>query len=219
MATAARRILVTSNLALPPPSIAGLATGHITGSVIFNPCSTPHRTQSLRCGSSPWAAAAAVETAPETMKEVIAALQALRGIAKLSAVTIVAEVGQLSRFTTARQFMAYSGTIPSEYSSGASVRRGGITKTGNCHLRRVVIEAGWSQRFRPILSRSRKIRMQGLDPEVWDIADKAMHRLHSRYAHLESREKPKQKIITAVAREMLGFIWAIAVSVEKKHAA
>lgn len=161
----------------------------------------------------------AVELAPASMKEVVEALQALRGIAKVSAVTIVAEVGQLSRFATARQFMGYSGTIPSEHSSGESVRRGGITKTGNAHLRRVVVEAAWSQRHGPILSAVRKFRMKGLPAEVQEIANKAMHRLHARYVRLEAREKPKQKVVTAVARELLGFIWAIGVSVEKRTAA
>lgn len=161
----------------------------------------------------------AVELAPASMKEVVEALQALRGIAKVSAVTIVAEVGQLSRFATARQFMGYSGTIPSEHSSGESLRRGGITKTGNAHLRRVVVEAAWSQRHGPILSAVRRLRMKGLSAEVQEIAHKAMHRLHARYIRLEAREKPKQKVVTAVARELLGFIWAIGVWVEKRHAA
>ena len=153
------------------------------------------------------------------MRQVIDALQGLRGIAKVSAVTIVAEVGQLSRFPTARQFMGYSGTIPSEHSSGESVRRGSITKTGNSHLRRIVVEAAWSQRHRPILSGNRRLRLVNLSADVQEIADKAMHRLHSRYVSLESREKPTQKIITAVARELLGFIWAIGTAVEKRTAA
>lgn len=174
---------------------------------------------SLRIGRLDQLIDQAVELAPASMREVVEALQALRGIAKVSAVTIVAEVGQLSRFQTARQFMGYSGTIPSEHSSGESVRRGGITKTGNAHVRRVVVEAAWSQRHSPMLSQKRKLRMQGLDPEVWDIATKAMYRLHARYLRLVAREKPKQKVVTAVARELLGFIWAIGVSVEKKHAA
>lgn len=161
----------------------------------------------------------AVETAPATMKTVIEALQGLRGIAKVSAVTIVAEVGQLSRFPTARQFMGYSGTIPSEHSSGESVRRGGITKTGNSHLRRIVVEAAWSQRHKPILSGARKLRMVNLNPEVQEIASKAMHRLYNRYTRLTAREKCKQKVVTAVARELLGFIWAIGIEVEKRNAA
>lgn len=161
----------------------------------------------------------AVELAPASMKEVVRALQALRGIAKVSAVTIVAELGQLSRFATARQFMGYSGTIPSEHSSGETLRRGGITKTGNAHLRRIAVEAAWSQRHKPVLSRERKIRMQALAPDVWDIANKAMRRLHERYVRLDDRQKSKQKIITSVARELLGFIWAVGVNVEKNNAA
>lgn len=161
----------------------------------------------------------AVESAPTAMREVVEALQALRGIAKVSAVTIVAEVGQLSRFPTARQLMGYSGAVASEYSSGEKTRRGGITKTGNAHLRRIVVEAAWSQRFKPILSRALKIRQEGLDPEVQEIAAKARHRLHNRYTQLLARGKCKQQVVTAVAREMMGFIWAIGVAVERKNAA
>jgi transposase len=161
----------------------------------------------------------AVEAAPEAMKAVVEALQALRGIGRVSAVTIVAEVGQLSRFSTARQFMGYSGTIPSEHSSGESVRRGSITKTGNSHLRRIVVEAAWSQRHLPILSGARKLRMVNLSPQIQEIAAKAMHRLYNRYTRLTAREKCKQKVVTAVARELLGFIWAIGVEVETRTAA
>jgi transposase len=161
----------------------------------------------------------AVKSAPETMREVIAALQALRGIAAISAVTIAAEVGELSRFATARQLMGYSGAVASEYSSGERTRRGHITKTGNAHLRRIVVEAAWTQRFRPVLSKHLKARQEGLPPEVIEIASKAMHRLHSRYAKLMAKGKNKQQVVTAVARELLGFIWAIGVAVERKSAA
>ena len=161
----------------------------------------------------------AVKSAPETMREVIAALQALRGIAAISAVTIAAEVGELSRFATARQLMGYSGAVASEHSSGERTRRGQITKTGNAHLRRIVVEAAWTQRFRPVLSKHLKVRQEGLPPEVIEIASKAMHRLHSRYATLMGKGKNKQQVVTAVARELLGFIWAIGVAVERKSAA
>ena len=161
----------------------------------------------------------AIQAAPVVMKEVIAALQALRGIAKVSAVTIVAEVGQLSRFATARQLMGYSGAVASEYSSGERTRRGAITKTGNAHLRRIVVEAAWTQRFKPILSKALKARQKGLDPEILEIASKSMHRLHQRYVRLLAKGKNKQQVVTAVAREMLGFIWAIGVAVERKPAA
>jgi transposase len=161
----------------------------------------------------------AIEAAPEELKEVARALQALRGIAKVSAVTIVAELGKISRFGTARQLMAYSGTVPSEHSSGSSTKRGGITKTGNAHLRRIIIEAAWCQRNKPTLRTNVKKRREGLDPEVQEIAAKAMHRLHCRYARLAARGKKHQQVVAAVAREMLGFIWAIGVVVERKQVA
>lgn len=161
----------------------------------------------------------AIEKAPEAMKEVVAALQALRGIAKLSAVTIVSEVGQLSRFPTARQAMAYSGLVASEHSSGERTRRGGITKTGNGHLRRVLVEAAWSARFQPTLTRTLRLRQEGLDADVLEIARTARHRLHSRYVRLLGRGKTKQQVITAVARELIGFAWAIGKTVEARHAA
>jgi transposase len=103
---------------------------------------------------------AAVETVPEKMRAVVEGLQALRGIARLSALTIVSEVGQLSRFARARQLMAYSGLVPSEHSSGQKLRRGGITKTGNAHLRRVLLEAAWTYRHRPALSAALKARQK-----------------------------------------------------------
>lgn len=162
---------------------------------------------------------AAVEAAPAAMKEVVEALQALRGIAKVSAVTIVAEVGRLSRFETPRQLMGYSGAVSSEYSSGGRTSRGSITKTGNAHLRRIVVEAAWSQRYQPILSRALKLRQENLDPEIQEIATKARHRLHARYTRLLAKGKSPQQTVTAVGREMLGFIWAIGVAVERKYAA
>jgi len=159
----------------------------------------------------------AVKTAPERMRAVIEALQALRGIAQVSAVTIVAEVGELSRFTTARQLMGYSGAVASEDSTGERVRRGGITKTGNAHLRRVVIEAAWAYRYRPAVSAALRKRQATVGSEVKEIAWKAQHRLHARYRHLTARGKSKQETVTAVGRELLGFIWAIGVNVEAKH--
>jgi len=157
----------------------------------------------------------AVRQAPEGMVEVIEALQALRGVAKITAVSIVAEVGTLSRFRSPRQLMGYSGAVSSEYSSGEKTRRGGITKTGNAHLRRVIVEAAWAQRHKPLLSRTVRKRQEGLSAEVQEIATKARHRLHARYMRLLGRGKAKPQVVTAVAREMLGFIWAIGVTVEK----
>ena len=157
---------------------------------------------------------AAVKTAPEQMRAVIDALQAMRGIALVSAVTIVAEVGALSRFATPRQLMGYSGAVASEDSSGTRIRRGAITKTGNAHLRRVVIEAAWAYRYRPAVGAALRKRQAPVSPEVTAIAWKAQHRLHARYRHLLAKGKCKQEVVTAVGRELLGFIWAIGVKVE-----
>ena len=156
----------------------------------------------------------AVETAPERMRAVIEALQALRGIAKVSAATIVAEVGELSRFARPRQLMGYSGAVSSEHSSGQRTRRGAITKAGNSHLRRIVGEAAWGYRHRPSIGGALRKRQEGLSEEVKAIAWKAQHRLHSRYRRLAAKGKVRQQVITAVARELLGFIWAIGVAVE-----
>jgi transposase len=156
----------------------------------------------------------AVQTVPEAMRAVIDALQALRGIARVSAVTIVAEVGELSRFAKPSQLMGYSGAVASEDSSGTRIRRGAITKTGNAHLRRVVIEAAWAYRYRPAVGAALRKRQATVAPEVKDIAWKAQHRLHTRYRHLLTKGKCKQQVVTAVGRELLGFIWAIGVHVE-----
>jgi transposase len=156
----------------------------------------------------------AVKTAPEPMRAVIEALQALRGIAGVSAVTIAVEVGQLSRFTKPRQLMGYSGAVSREDSSGQRIRRGAITKTGNAHLRRVVIEAAWAYRHRPAVGAALRKRQASLNREVTAIAWKAQHRLHARYRHLTAQGKCKQQTVTAIGRELLGFIWAIGVHVE-----
>lgn len=156
----------------------------------------------------------AVEEAPEAMREVIAGLQALRGIAKISAVTIVSEVGRLSRFARPRQLMGYSGAVSSEHSTGQRVRRGGITKTGNAHLRRIVGEAAWSYQRRPYVGPALRRRQEGLPAEVVEIAWKAQHRLHRKYNRLVGRGKQKQQAVTAVGRELLGFIWSIGTALE-----
>jgi transposase len=158
----------------------------------------------------------AVQTAPARMRAVIDALQALRGIALVSAVTIVAEVGALSRFARAAQVMGYSGLGAREDSSGGRTRRGGITKTGNAHLRRIVIEAAWSYRHRPSVVGALRKRQAALSEDVKAIAWKAQHRLHGRYRKLLGRGKCQQQVVTAVGRELVGFIWAIGVAVEQR---
>jgi transposase len=162
------------------------------------------------------AIAAAVQTAPSRLRAVIEGLQTLRGIALVTAVTIASEVGELSRFATPRQLMGYSGAVASEDSSGPRTRRGGITKAGNAHLRRVVIEAAWAYRHRPAVGAALRQRQALVSPDVKAIAWKAQHRLHARYRALTARGKCHQHVVTAIGRELLGFIWAIGVRVESE---
>jgi transposase len=156
----------------------------------------------------------AVKLAAPEVQEVVKGLQALRGIAEISAVTLVAELGQISRFDTARQLMGYSGAVPSEDSSGERKKRGGITKTGNAHLRRIVVEAAWSYRHRPAIGPGLRKRQEGVPEPIKEIAWKAQVRLSKRFARLTAAGKDQRKIVTAVGRELLGFIWAIGVKVE-----
>src|SRR6266498_1720155 len=139
----------------------------------------------------------AVAAAPPEIQAVIAALQALRGIQQVAAATIVSEVGPLTRFAHPRQLMAYSGTVPSEYSTGDHIRRGGITKTGNAHRRR------------PSCTGALRQRQLGLPEPIRAIAWQAQLRLCHRYRWLMTRGKLKPQVVTAIARELPGFIWAI----------
>lgn len=157
----------------------------------------------------------AVEAMPQNQRAVIAGLQCLRGVAKITAVTVVSELGQLSRFEHARQLMGYAGIVSREHSSGQRISRGSISKAGNAHLRRIVTEAAWSYRHRPALGKGLKARQGGCGETVKAIAWRAQHRLHERYRALTGRGKNKQKVITAVARELLGFIWAIGCEIER----
>jgi transposase len=159
---------------------------------------------------------AAVNLAPLRMRAVIEALQALRGVALVTAVTIAAELGELSRFAKPRQLMGYSGAVASEHSSGERTRRGGITKAGNAHLRRVIVEAAWAYRHRPAVGATLRKRQATVSAEVKEIAWKAQHRLHGRYRALTARGKCRQQVVTAIGRELLGFIWAIGVHVESQ---
>jgi transposase len=140
---------------------------------------------------------------------VIAALMALRGIALLSATLIVAEIGDMKRFATAPQLMAYLGLVPSEHSSGERQCRGAITKTGNSHVRRVLVEAAWTYRFPARKTRILRSRADRCDAAVQIIAWDAQKRLCHRYQHLLAGGKLKVEACTAVARELAGFIWAI----------
>jgi transposase len=110
--------------------------------------------------------------------------------------------------------MGYSGAVPSEDSSGKRTQRGSITKTGNAHLRRIAVEAAWSYRLRPGVGPALRKRQEGVSEEIKEIAWKAQHRLHTRYMRMAAAGKDQRKIITAVGRELLGFVWAIGIKAE-----
>ena len=148
---------------------------------------------------------------------VVEALMALRGIKLITAMTIMAELGDITRFDSPRQLMSFLGLVPSEASSGLTRRRGGITKTDNGHVRRVLIESGWSYRFPARKTAHLQRRAEKCSSEVQAIAWKAQKRLCGRYTHLLGRGKLKVQVCTAVARELVGFIWAIACEVMGKH--
>jgi transposase len=145
-----------------------------------------------------------------TLAPVVTALQTMRGMALVNAATLIAELGDLSRFTNPRQLMAYLGLVPSEHSSGASVKRGGITKAGNGAARRLLIEAAWSYRFPARLSRELLLRQENQPRSIRDIAWKGQVRLCARYRRLTRAAKPANVVTTAIARELSGFVWAIA---------
>lgn len=161
----------------------------------------------------------ALETAPISFRALVAGLQTLRGVAKIAAVTLVSEVGNFSRFKTAPQLMAYTGLVPSEHSSGGSTRRGSITKTGNARLRHVLGEAAWMYRFRPAVRDALRRRQEGQSEEIKAVAWKAQHRLHMRYRKLSGAGKHHNRVVTAVGRELVGFIWDIACRIEQQLAA
>jgi transposase len=140
----------------------------------------------------------------------VAALQALRGVSFITAIGVVAELGDLTRFGHPRELMAFLGLVPSEYSSGPSVRRGGITKAGNPHVRRLLAEAAWAYQGTPRIGRQQLYRQEALPKVVCDIAWNAQLRLTGRFRRLVARGKSKPKVATAIARELSGFIWAIA---------
>jgi len=145
-----------------------------------------------------------------TLAPVVAALQTMRGMALVNAATLIAELGDLSRFANPRQLMAYLGLVPSEHSSGASVKRGGLTKAGNSAARRLLIEASWTYRFPARVSRELLLRQEEQPRPIREIAWKAQLRLCARYRKLACSGKPANVVTAAIARELAGFIWAIA---------
>jgi transposase len=145
-----------------------------------------------------------------SLEPVVRAYMALRGINFITAMTLAAELGDLTRFDSPRQLMAFVGLVPSESSSGDTQRRGCITKTGNGHVRRVLVESAWCYRYQARKSAHLQRRAERTTPQVQAIAWKAQRRLCGRYRRLIARSKPKGKVCAAIARELIGFIWAIA---------
>lgn len=152
----------------------------------------------------------AIEDAPAPLRELVMALQSLRGIAKISAVTIVSEVGSFERFESASKFMAYLGLVPTEHSSGGSRRQGHITKTGNAHVRRVLGEAAFCGRHHPRRGPELKKRQETQSQAIRDISWEAQKRLHKKSQAMSTRGKSHQVTTIAMARELAGFVWSVA---------
>ena len=144
-----------------------------------------------------------------SMAPVVRSLVALRGVDKLTAMTLLAELGDVSRFDSPRQLMAYLGLVPSEHSSGSRRRQGGITRTGNGHVRRVLVESAWCYRFPARQTEHLKRKAAAASEEAKTIAWKAQRRLCGRYRHLLKAGKNSKQVNVAVARELSGFIWDI----------
>lgn len=154
-----------------------------------------------------------------SLRPVVEGLMALRGVSLITAMTVLAELGDITRFDSPRQLMAYLGLVPSEHSSGSSRRQGAITKTGNGHVRRVLVEAAWNYRFPARKTRAIERRAEQTSAEIQAIAWAGQKRLCGRYRHLIEAGKVKKQVTTAVARELAGFIWAIACeAMGKTHA-
>lgn len=136
-------------------------------------------------------------------------LRCLKGVDTLSAITLLVEAQDFRRFTKAREFMSFTGVVGWEESSGDRIRRGGITKVGNAHIRRILVEAAWSYRHKNVLSRVLAERRKGCPDEVVAIAKKAQDRLHRKFWRMTSKSKLPQVTVVAVARELAGFVWSI----------
>jgi transposase len=143
-------------------------------------------------------------------RELVARLRCLRGVDTLTALALVVEIGVFGRFRTAEEFMAFVGLVPSEHSSGEQRRQGSITKVGNSHVRRLLVEAAWHARRRPKVGYQLARRQRGQHPLVVERAWRCQQRLYQRWQRMAGRGKPQQKIVVACARELAGFVWAIA---------
>jgi len=160
-----------------------------------------------------------LQTAVKTWRwgPVVEAIQALRGVQFTVALTLIAELGDLTRFDNPRQLMSYLGLTPSEYSSGPMRRLGGITKAGNTHARRALIEGAWAYRYPAKVSRHLQLRLEKVPKAIQHISWKAQVRLCKRYRQLTARGKHANKVVVAIAREMAAFVWAIARVVQEAH--
>jgi transposase len=145
-----------------------------------------------------------------SLAPVVNALQALRGVSLIVAVTFVAEIGDLRRFENPRRLMAYLGLVPSERSTGDAVRRGGITKAGNGRVRHLLVESAWTYRHPPRVGAKKLAQLERVPPKVREIAWKAQSRLTARYRALAARGKKLTVVCTAIARELAGFMWSVA---------
>lgn len=144
----------------------------------------------------------------EPLAEPVARLRTLRGVDTLTAATIASEICDFRAFSNAPAFMAFTGLVPSEHSSGAKTQRGSITKAGNQHLRRVLVEAAWSYRYRPAVGYELRRRQQTQPQTVIAHSWAAQHRLHAKFAKVAARHE-KNVAVVAVARELAGFVWAL----------
>jgi len=140
----------------------------------------------------------------------VEALMSMRGVQMIVAVTMVSELGDISRFENPKQLMSFLGLTPSEHSSGPRTKRGGITKTGNGHVRRILIEAAWCYRYPAKVSREMQLRQAKVPLAIREIAWRAQLRLTQRYQHMQRKGKPHNVTVVALARELAGFMWAIA---------
>jgi transposase len=146
----------------------------------------------------------------EPWRMLVARLRCLRGLDTLTALAIVTEIGDFGRFRSAAEFMAFVGLVPTERSSGEQRRQGSITKVGNSHVRRLLVEAAWHARRRPTVGYELARRQRGQDAVVVERAWRCQQRLYQRWQRMAGRGKPQQKIVVACARELAGFVWAIA---------
>jgi len=154
-----------------------------------------------------------VQTAESSRyKAAVSRLRTFKGIDYIIALSVVCEIGDFQRFANAKAFMSYLGFVPSENSSGGKRNQGSITKAGNGHLRRLLIEGAWHYTKNARPGKRLEQRRQGSPANIIDIADRALHRLHKKYIRLVFRGKHVNKAVTAVARELAGFIWAVQVS-------